>query len=543
MRWNLIRREKSGRWRLGILRLPWEAARPAIYQFVLANLRPDGSLGPDTPALPDEPVDPDKLRWAAGASDGVFKRHLQVGEVAERVKEVLAALEAVLIRAEADSLRRFYSLVIEQSILAIADPLLEELRPKVRDRAERVRELGHWLATRAPDRNAVKFGMALLGVAFTAEDRKVLDVLGSHEEFTLYAAVALGQQVDPPDLALFALAKRVHGWGRIELIERLAETRVDEIRSWLLREGYSNDVMYEYTALICAETGGLLAELEKPFIDAALLHGSAEILLTLLEGDGGPAAGMADYAEGARAAALYLGHLENNDGTVFDVLTAGALRDYADAEGASRCRWTSEERMAIRVRAQAILNRRSWSSHVDQAFESGDRVVVDRAVRAARILGFDLWERLFDRVAQDSDDSMTWHWVSQTEDPQRIARLAAFAEARFDLAALATGPGESLGIGPGSQPYLLLESVLGALAKAPKVGMELVRTAMSSPVVRNRFQALRVLAAWGKENWPVGTVEWLREHLGREPNGKVREVFERVIAGQSAEEAFRFPSS
>jgi hypothetical protein len=66
----------------------------------------------------------------------------------------------------------------------------------------------------------------------------------------------------------------ITGWGRIQIIERLAETKDEQIRAWMLRDGYRNDIMEEYTALTCAKTGNLVAALRQPEPDGKLLKGA-----------------------------------------------------------------------------------------------------------------------------------------------------------------------------------------------------------------------------------------------------------------------------
>lgn len=57
---------------------------------------------------------------------------------------------------------------------------------------------------------------------------------------------------------LWELAKRVQGWGKIQIVDRLSEMELnDEIKDWLVLEGYKNNIMYEYLALTCAKNGML----------------------------------------------------------------------------------------------------------------------------------------------------------------------------------------------------------------------------------------------------------------------------------------------
>jgi len=81
----------------------------------------------------------------------------------------------------------------------------------------------------------VAAGIVLLGLAGDARDRELLLLLGTLEELTLYAAVALQRSQPDRDQAIYALARRVDGWGRIQAVEQLRGTQDPEIRAWLLR--------------------------------------------------------------------------------------------------------------------------------------------------------------------------------------------------------------------------------------------------------------------------------------------------------------------
>ena len=199
-------------------------------------------------------------------------------------------------------------LLTAKGTLPRIDPLLTLIRARRRPGPGRLQSIARWLATTAPDREPVKTGITLLGLVAGHEDRELFLTLGRHEEFTLHAAVALAITEDDPKPFLMELASNVTGWGRIEIIESLADTRNEQIKAWLLREGCRNSIMNEYTALICARTGDLLGALKDPAPDAALLAGAGVILRALIPG-GGPAEGIEAYTDGAEMAELYLKHL------------------------------------------------------------------------------------------------------------------------------------------------------------------------------------------------------------------------------------------
>lgn len=539
MAWTGPWRRAAKAWGLDGVKLPWDQGRPAIYDFLRAHAAADGSLDGEGLELPDAPANaPGQLRWAAGAEDGVRKRHVKSGDARKEVRSVASALDAVLKDAHAVRLAALYALAVNEETLSFIDPVLEGLAERAEALAERVRAVGRFLATKAPDRGAVKLGIGLLGLAGAEEDLPVLELLGAHDEFTLYAAVALQRQVSPPDRGLFSLARRVHGWGRVELVERLAETEDTEIKAWLLRDGYRNAVMYEYTALVCAVTGGLLDELERPAPDDALLRGAGEILQALVDNDGGgPAAGMSHYADGARASRLYLEHLAGDRGEPGDVVVAATLRDYA---GEERGGWSADDRFAVRAAASMVLTRSDWPARVLSEVDSDDRLHENAAIRAAQVLGLDVWEKLFEKTRRTEAETL-WYWISKTDDPARIARLSAHAEKNLGLAAIASGPADEMGFGEPFTPHRKLDSAVGALARAPGVGLALLRAALSSPVVRNRYGALRTLAAWTPARWPAEAADLLRAALEREPHDGVRQGIRGVLDGRTFEEAVRTP--
>jgi hypothetical protein len=224
----------------------------------------DGRLQPAGSRLPDEPArDPSELSWGPGALDGAFGHAGDDVSDEERGARVADVVRWACQRPSARRRQVLYEQVREDSVLEIADPLTQRLAEHPPDRGA-LHELGCWLATTAPDRGAVKVGLVLLGVAGVGEALQVVRVLGAHEELTLYAAVAVGNGTDDPEAELWAMARKVEGWGRIHCVERLQHTTDPAIRDWILRTGFRNSVMDDYLALIAARTGGLLPALRGP---------------------------------------------------------------------------------------------------------------------------------------------------------------------------------------------------------------------------------------------------------------------------------------
>jgi len=107
----------------------------------------------------------------------------------------------------------------DKPALRLADALGVQLRRRDLP-AHWLRAVGLWLAEFGTGRHAVASGIVLLGLAGDERDRDLLLLLGTLEDLTLYAVVALARTQPDRDRAVFELARRVQAWGRIQAVER-----------------------------------------------------------------------------------------------------------------------------------------------------------------------------------------------------------------------------------------------------------------------------------------------------------------------------------
>lgn len=489
--------------RLDNLTPPWDPERTSIHDHIA------GGGGHGIMSLPDEPPDDGSIRWIAGGLDGAVGRHFSVSDENSRAAMIHRALAVVIDDPSADKLGLLYQQLIAGSALECVDPLLERLSAGDLDLAQ-LEELALYLVTRAPDRDAVKLAMAILGL-FEGDDHADLFLtLGTHEELTLYAAVALASG-PTGERRLFELAREVHGWGRIQTVERLAGTCDPEIQAWLLREGYKNDVMYEYLAYTCATSGGLREALEAPEIDAALLAGATDIIAALIAG--GPAQDIGDYADGAAVVARYLDHLGDHDSDVEQLITCAAIRDHFDGD--------------LSERAARIVAAPRWRALVQAGLDADDHLTFHRASHAAELLDIDTWPHHFERLARGGDG---WYHAMQTDDRARINRVVELALERLDLAAVATGADVALGMGAEFAEHRNLGFVVQGLRSFAGAGLPLIEAALRSPVIANRNMALNALEAWGARRWPPEVRPALERALAAEPDDGVRDRLTALMA-------------
>lgn len=487
--------------------------------------------------LPDKGPD-SELPWADGALDGVMSHHMAPSSGTRRAEAIATRIAALTEHASEEALRTLEETVAEAPLLECVDDLVSAITRTPGLDADRLHELGVILATRAPDREMVKLGLTLLGLVEGTDDRGILLTLGAHDELSLFAIVALTNRPDLGEGDLWELAKRARGWGRIHAVERLADTRDAEIRAWMLREGFRNSIMDEYLAHVCASTGGLARALAVGDVDDGLLAGASGILRALV--DGGPAPGLEAYEDGADAAERFMDLVAARTGAgVFELAWVEAVAalqrfvaterswDALDATG-----WSPKRRAHLSAVSATILARPEWREVTEAALDSHHATERWLGEHVASLLGIDTFDRLAARLERDPLDIHTWMGLMpQLHTADRLERAMAMAE-RLPLADIATGPADELGLGPRFEAHRCLDAIVQDLDHYPGHGWPILRTALRSPVTRNRNVAIRALAAWGRSAWPVDAEDALQQARDEEPTGDVRERIEAVLEGR-----------
>jgi hypothetical protein len=519
------------------LSMPWDR-RSSILEFVRSHIAVDKpGMTEDGYTLPDEDriSEGSKIRFAAGAWDGVLTHHMGANENKETVRKMVKLVLAYSRQPTAKNKAAVYQHVITELVVSIIDPVLEALINEIGISHERLHELAHTFVTEAPDREPVKFGIALLGLFRQPADVELFLTLGRHDEFTLYCAVAVGNSSDAPDHALWTLARNVTGWGRIHVVERLARTQNPAIKRWLLREGFRNSILYEYLAATCARAGGLLAALSEDRVDREMLTAAGEIIQALIAD--GPAEGIDDYEDARPVIDSFLGHMVSYAKTIEDFLHVNSIKGFLGQDesrwaGRYDAGWTPEGRDRLRSLCDSILSRPEFADRVREKFDSPNELEFAHADQAAKVLGIDIWEIHWRRLQEKPTISGRWYHVMAQSNEDRIGRVVEFAESSIDLTAIATGAGDELGLGRGFEPHSCLDIVLQDLRRFPGQGARLIEAGLKSPVVRNRNMAVAALAAWPRAEWPE-ELEWSLEQAARcEPKEDVRERMQNTLNGE-----------
>ena len=532
---------KNRRWSIGDLEPPW-GTRKSIYWHIANHIEQD-VLGLTTggETLPDEDLvkGDNQFGWAPGAVDGVLGGEYQGSPAKRRVDDLYSAVLKLTEVSSTSNLERLYEILASDILVSgLIDQFIEKIINEPPADLDRLHTLARWLAMEAADREPVKFAIAMLGLFRDENDYELLTTLGRHEEFTLFVVVAIQNSEVDVENRLWKLAQHVRGWGRINVVQSLASTTDDYIKDWLVREGYRNDIMYEYTALTCAMTGELLSKLKTDDADDELIFSAGEILTAILGGSG-PAAGYESYPDGAETYATYLKHLERRDNNVEALVFADRVERFlhdelgsADLSVELRQTWIDRHDEMLES-ISGIKKQPGWRDKILDQLDSDDNLRFWQATEAAKIVDIDPWDYFFKRIKRGED---FWWSALQTDRLDRIDLLIEHAEAAIPLHAIATGPSDDLGLGNEFAEHQKLDWLLQELRRFPGRGLPLIHAGLQSPVTRNRNMAARAIAEIPLAERSDEITHWLTAAVAVEPDADTKHLLETVIAGRKMED-------
>jgi len=520
--------------------------RLALYAHLKAHLDPQtGVLQPAGAVLPDH------AEWAEQHPEAAAEEHasgqfnssawLDAAEVeldSEKAQAIYKALQEALTQPTAKSRTRFYRLIASDQVIEYVDELLDSIM----EHAEELdpvplHTLACWLAREAPDRGAVKLGIALLGL-FQEEpgDRELLLTLGAHDEFTLFCAVTLCNTLDEPAEALWQLAQRVQGWGRIQALECLPETDDPQIKDWLLREGFRNTVRDEYLAYLCAVRGDLLEALTPDMIDRDLLTSAGDLIGALLVG--GPAEDIDDYEDAPEVLKRYLFHLLAEQANLREFCIVEAIREYVedntrDWDERESQGWTPETRSLLLESCYQLREKPYWPELARAGLQSPGEQEFQLAILTTQALDLpEAYEALQARLNADPLQPAFWHWVPRIWGADRVEAGLDWADTLLPVEALArwnADQAEEALDDPAVQCWLVL---LLELPDYPGRGERLLVRALRSPLLSVRETALQAVARWPRGDWTQPLFAALTAAEAAEADPDLRTRLAAVLAGK-----------
>jgi len=514
----------------------------SLFSFIKDNIDEQGKLKESARDLPDEKtVEDGNIRYSIGPGvlDSIFGANDSERSRSD-VKELTKLLKRIAISGDELIKIEFYQRALSlDSVIGIIDDLLDSVTVDRIQVKPYLFDFSKDLAFKTGQRNTVKLGLALLGIC---QQKDVLDdikLFGLHDEFTIFSVVAISNISDDAVTDLWDLAKKVDGWGKIRTVEHLAKMELTSpIKDWLLTDGYKNYVMYEYLAYTCAVAGELHYELEKETISEQLFISAAEIIDALLSE--GPAEDISVYDHASIAIVNFVRHAENHSNMVLTFIVLNHIKEYLAELGGSDAKitengWSEDVVSNCLIDIAAIINNKDWQQVILSALQSDDDVTYWKGKQAAKIIGLDIWEIVWEKLKQNPSKYSLWRDIVMETKADYVDEIVNMMIETFPLKEISTGPKDSFGFGADYEKHAALESMITFLGGYPGKGVAIILAGLNSPVTRNRNITLKTLYKWGENNWPDEVRLVLLELKKIEPDKDTKVHVALLLAGKKPE--------
>ena len=447
--------------------------RMSVFQYILNSVSDEGEL-PEGWSLPAEYTG-DEDRWAPGAMDGVYLYHMQAKEPGQDMQDdILTAVKAASAEAEnaaelfADLGRKYRALsaadALQQCIITSQDEL---------DFGNIYEFAVNRLFLGGMDTESVKLGMVIMALIDDPEDiiRQAVRLMAVCDEFTLFSIFNMLSWEDP-NTEIFEVARKVTGWGRIHAVERLKPEN-DEIRQWLLKEGWHNSIDPNYSALTILEKCDL-PSLLKHHMSRESFSGAGRILQALL--NPGPCGDISALPDREAIMKDYLSRAAEEKLTLDICRVIFDIRYWCEVHNGSE---------DVRKKADALLTSGDCIRLVQNA------VPAPEALDLAVLLGVPYQLKLLNALRQDFSSNYPLIRYLMEDPYYRNEVLNLYHEhvpaERLDTA-------ETLQ----SEPLtgLKLSVLLRELEKTPLCGNDYIIHALASPLESYRSTAMKIVNAW-----------------------------------------------
>lgn len=509
----------------------------SIYEFLKNNLDENGRLKDSANDLPDEKAtNENEVRFAPGLLDSMFGAQ-DTEESKDKIDELLRLIIRVANYDDLKSKSKFFEIITKgDAVIGIIDNFLEKLINSSPQINPYLLEFSRDLTIHTDNRNSVKVGIALTGICRNHSLINEIKLIGLHDEFTLFAIVAISNMSENVVGDLWEIAKKVDGWGKIHTVERLTKMELPaNIKEWLITDGYKNSIMYEYLAYTCAVNGDLQDVITKETINNVTFKAAGEIIEALITG--GPAEDISVYQFASILISNYIRHARTQAADIFDYNVLDQIKDFltelqTDINERSKNGWTEDIISDCIIDIVSILDKKNWTELAVNALKSDDNLLFWSGKKAAKALHIDIWDVVWAKLKRKPLESSLWYDVVHEAKTDNVDDVIHLAIDVLPLAEIATGPRDSLGLGPEFIKHQSLDYVITFLENYPAKGEPILLAALWSPVIRNRNMAIKVLHKWGKANWSESISIKLQQLSKIEPNQSTKENILRVLRGE-----------
>ncbi len=470
----------------------------SIFDKIEKIIRENGEL-PENFVAEEKDYTENELSFAPGAMEGIIGHHTSAAT--DKV-EFIEELKKYLEMPEADAIEAFEKDKASHiSMASIRNRLLNEIIENKKDfEPRKVASLAYYFTKCGSKAETVKLGLSLLALFDFSDNEEicyVLKNLGYCEEFTKYVIMNTEQWEEKKRQDFyFELAKKLNGWGKIEVVEML-KIDTEEKKEWLLCHGCRNSILYSYLAYFCAKECDLYNRLKKGNLTDEEMQGACDIMegLTGI----GPYGGISGQDEPIELTLFYLEELEKHTMGIEYVEHLCRLDNYFKDE-------KLEDAEIVCEKIQKILHSLDIGKLVTEN-------LLEKPYECLKVVKWgdlDVSEQLIHCMKLDFCKyySYCYHLF---EKNKFVDEFFAICDEKIDAGFYPKGMGDSLGFGKLGDGILSISSIVKYIGNYPLQGKKLIEISIQSPFTRWRSIAADAMLEWTEKlNKPLIEID---EHL------------------------------
>ncbi len=461
-------------------------AEGSIFYRMEQCVNAQGEL-PEDFVLEEKEYKENELRYAPGALEGICGHHLGSGGDAE---EFCALIKDYLKIDPKEALVLFESREAKEfQIATIRKELLDSIYENRQEYdAGKLKLLAATFISYGNKVVSVKLGLLLLTLFDLSDNegaKRIMKVLAYSEEFTDYVIwnTAGWKEAEKQDF-YFELAKKLKGWGKINVVEMM-KADTEEKKEWLLCHGCKNTVLYAYLGYECAMKCDLYEHLKTGNLSDEEFAGASDIMAGLL--DEGPCQGVSVMENPVDLAILYLEECTKHN---WDAEQVALITDLAAYFKNSKIE--NSGRVADKV--QEVLKRLDMNVFILENIENNTH----NCMRIADMYDIDMFKHLLRLMKMDFPKYYQFCYYFFRNE-QCIDEFMELCDRKIAYDKYPNEMGNSLGLGA-VQGEIRLDMIVQYLDKHYRKGSNLIKVCIQSPIVRWRNMAAKAMLGWMKES-------------------------------------------
>ena len=452
----------------------------SIFELIKTSIQNNGEL-PEDFKLP--PKDPNGVPWADGAMDGVYIYHT-VGneEDIEPLKNIIFQISEGKFEEAQNNLENLDFFMVSRR-----DPLLNWIIQEQKQiNINNLCEFTISQLSTSKNIEVIKFCLCVLEIINLETEKDTIEkvkILALSDEFTLYCLNIL-KNLENSNEEIFEIAKKVKGWGRIYSVKYLKVTN-DEIKEWLLEEGYLNYINPAYTAYTCAKKINLIEILNEEQISSKKFNDISYLMNALLDEEA--ITGISALENRELLIEKYLEKAKTLSSTEEAYEVVRLIKEYVEDN-------EEIDKKFIKI-CDEILNSEKTKNKITELIKDGTGYDI------AKYLGIDTDEYVLKYLETNNflEHPYITYYISKKEN---IEKLVLFIEKNLPLEKLKGLPTNKFNQRTAKdKEFTFLDTIIRNLGNYIGIGENLIICALNSPYVDIRYGAVNTLESWKEKGY------------------------------------------